>query len=115
MEKTGNEIQPWVSFCMSTFKRPALLKTQLSSLLQQTLKDFEIVVSDNDPDSSAREVVSEFNDNRVKYFSNKENLGMINSFNKSIERSLGEFKRQALAQIRPDGRGLERGHFELAG
>ena len=88
---TGEAENPWVSFCMSTYKRPELLKTQLSTILKQTFTDFEIVVSDNDPDCSARNTVSGFQDIRLQYFSNVENLGMIKSFNKSIERSSADF------------------------
>ena len=82
---------PWVSFCMSTYKRPQLLKSQLASILQQTFTNFEVVISDNDPDCSAQETVSGFQDIRLQYFSNVENLGMIKSFNKSIERARGEY------------------------
>jgi glycosyltransferase involved in cell wall biosynthesis len=44
-------------------------------------------VSDNDPDASAEEVVASCNDKRVRYFHNSGNLGMIKSFNKSIDRA----------------------------
>ncbi|MEP6675266.1 MAG: glycosyltransferase family A protein [Ferruginibacter sp.] len=82
---------PLVSFCMSTYKRPTFLKAQLQTILLQTFPDFEVVISDNDPECSAKEVVSSFNDCRLRYFSNGENLGMIRSFNNSIERSAGEY------------------------
>ncbi len=77
----------WVSFCISTYKRPELLKQQLALLLTQTFKDFDIVVSDNDPEASANSVCQSLNDNRIRYFHNHDNLGMIKSFNKSIERA----------------------------
>lgn len=89
--QTGNAKLPWVSFCMSTFKRPTLLQKQLSIILEQTFTDFEVVVSDNDPDCSAKEIVQNFEDNRLQYFSNVENIGMTNSFNKSISRSRGKY------------------------
>ena len=82
---------PWVSFCMSTYKRPTLLKKQLSIILKQTFSDFEVVVSDNDPDCSAKEIIQSFKDNRLLYFSNVENIGMTNSFNKSISLSRGKY------------------------
>lgn len=82
---------PLISFCMSTYKRPDLLLKQLNTILLQTYKNFEIIVSDNDPEESAKSVVESINDCRVLYFSNEANLGMINSFNKSIERSNGEY------------------------
>ncbi|MBK7433803.1 MAG: glycosyltransferase [Chitinophagaceae bacterium] len=83
--------KPWVSFCMSTFRRPVFLKNTLQTILRQTFTDFEIVVSDNDPDGSAEPVVREINDPRIRYFHNVDNLGMIKSFNKSIERSSAGF------------------------
>jgi glycosyltransferase involved in cell wall biosynthesis len=56
----------------------------------QTFSDFEVIVSDNDPEQSGRTIVESF-DERFKYFPNNENLGMKKSFNKSLERSSGEF------------------------
>ena len=82
---------PLISFCMSTYKRPDFLRTQLQCILKQTYQNFEIIISDNDTEKSARNVAQSFQDNRIKYFDNIENLGMIKSFNKSIERSFGEF------------------------
>jgi glycosyltransferase involved in cell wall biosynthesis len=87
----NNQREPWVSFCISTYKRSSFLKQQLQLLLQQTNADFAIVISDNDPDASGRTVVESFNDPRIRYFHNGDNLGMINSFNKSIERANTEF------------------------
>lgn len=80
-----------VSFCMSTYKRPELLQKQLSLLLSQTYTNFEIIVSDNDPEGSAKAIVEIVKDNRVVYYKNDFNLGMIGSFNKSFERSKGAY------------------------
>lgn len=91
MTNTVNLSKAWVSFCMSTYMRPHLLEKTLSSILSQTFKDFEIVISDNDPAASARPVVEKFNDPRIKYYNNGTNLGMIKSFNKSIERAGTEY------------------------
>ena len=81
---------PWISFCISTYKRPELLKKQLSFISSQTFKDFEVVVSDNDPECSAETVVNKF-DSRFKYNPNLTNLGMIESFNRSIKNSVGDY------------------------
>ncbi len=83
--------QPLVSFCMSTFRRPVILDVQLRKILEQTYGNLEIVVSDNDEEASARAVVEQIGDPRIKYFHNPENLGMVKSFNKSIDRSAGEY------------------------
>lgn len=82
---------PLVSFCISTYKRPQFLKAQLHLLSQQTYTDFEIIISDNDIDESGKNIVECFDDKRFKYYPNKENLGMIKSFNRSIERSSSRY------------------------
>ncbi|WP_018614942.1 glycosyltransferase family 2 protein [Segetibacter koreensis] len=82
---------PLVSFCFTTFKRGNILKSTLESIKRQTFLDYEVIVSDNDPDCSGRSVVEEMQDERFKYFPNGANLGMKPSFNKSLERSNGEF------------------------
>lgn len=81
----------WVSFCISTYKRPKFLEQQLRCLLEQTFNNFEIVISDNDPDASGKKVIELFSDSRIKYYHNGINLGMISSFNKSIERANSEY------------------------
>lgn len=82
---------PTVSFCISTYKRPALLKAQLELIATQSFSNFEVIISDNDPEKSSASVVQGMQDPRFKYFSNEVNLGMVKSFNKSIERSVGEY------------------------
>ena len=76
---------------MSTYKRPHFLEKQLKTIQDQTFINFEVIISDNDPDQSARNVIEKYNDPRFKYFNNGTNLGMITSFNKSIERAGGEY------------------------
>ena len=76
---------------MSTFRRPELLRKTLAFIRNQTFRNFEVVISDNDPECSAESIVAEFRDPRFRYFPNKTNLGMVKSFNKSIERSRGIF------------------------
>lgn len=80
-----------VSFCISTYKRPELLSQQLASLLQQSFKYFDVVISDNDPDGSAGNIAASFHDSRIKYFHNGDNLGMMRSFNMSIERAVTDY------------------------
>jgi glycosyltransferase involved in cell wall biosynthesis len=83
--------KPFVSFCFTTYKRPQILQETLQSILLQSFGDYEVIVSDNDPEKSGRVAVDYFKDARFKYFANDENLGMKKSFNKSLERSSGEY------------------------
>ena len=81
----------WATFCISTYKRPDFLKNQIELLLKQAFIDFEIVISDNDPNASGEKAIAFFNDNRIKYYKNGTNLGMIDSFNKSINRAVTDY------------------------
>ncbi|MFL5808244.1 MAG: glycosyltransferase family 2 protein, partial [Flavisolibacter sp.] len=82
--------KPKVSFCFTTYKRYEYLRSTLESVQRQTVSDFEVIVSDNDPEQSGRAIVESF-DSRFKYFPNEQNLGMKKSFNRSLDRSCGEF------------------------
>lgn len=82
---------PWASFCISTYNRPSFLKIQIESLLNQTEPAFEIVICDNDPGGSGENIVRGAADKRIRYFRNEDNLGMIKSFNRSIEKARTEF------------------------
>ncbi|HEY4286456.1 MAG TPA: glycosyltransferase [Puia sp.] len=86
-----NSDTPWVSFCMSTYRRTGFLHETLAIIRAQTFTDFEVVISDNDPDASGSAVVEAFGESRFRYFHNGDNLGMVASFNKSIERSRGQY------------------------
>lgn len=85
------EKKPWVSFCMTTYKRPDFLRKQIQTLQQQTFNDFAVIISDNDPEGSAEPVVKEINDPRVSYYRNEENLGMVKSFNRSLAKAETEY------------------------
>src|SRR5687768_8915486 len=84
-------MQPFVSFCFTTYRRQDYLKKTLESIRQQTVGDYEVIVSDNDPEASGKNVVESFNDSRFRYYTNEKNLGMKKSFNRSLEKSKGEF------------------------
>jgi glycosyltransferase involved in cell wall biosynthesis len=85
------ESQPWVTFCMTTYKRPEYLRSQLHSLLKQTFSNFRIIISDNDVSASGQKVVQEINDARIQYACNESNLGMVKSFNRSLQKATTEY------------------------
>lgn len=82
---------PLVSFCVSTYKRFDLVERMITELLKQTYENFEIVICDNDPKGSTKKVIDTFKANKIKYFVNKKNLGMVDSFNRAFKLSKGDF------------------------
>src|SRR5882724_9793787 len=89
--KEDNGRLPWVTFCMTTYKRPAYLKKQIAAILRQTFSDFAVIISDNDPEASAEGIVKSFDDDRIQYHLNEVNLGMIKSFNRSLAKAKSEY------------------------
>jgi glycosyltransferase involved in cell wall biosynthesis len=86
-----NSPAPWVSFCMTTRRRPDFLIKTLRSIQKQTVPELEVIVSDNDTAGSAREVVEGLGDERFRYQLNEADLGMNASFNRSLAKARGEF------------------------
>lgn len=76
---------------MTTRRRPDFLLKTLKAIQRQTITDFEVIISDNDPAASGRAVVEGLNDSRFRYYCNEADLGMNPSFNRSLARAQGEF------------------------
>jgi glycosyltransferase involved in cell wall biosynthesis len=76
---------------MTTRRRPDFLVKTLRSIQQQTVRELEVIVSDNDVAGSAQAVVESLKDDRFRYFRNEEDLGMNASFNRSLAKARGEF------------------------
>src|ERR1700753_976337 len=73
-----------ISVIIPTFRRPALLREAIESVLAQTQVPLEIIVIDDSPEGSAAAVVAEFSDS-VCYIKNPQPTGGI----PSVVRNLG--------------------------
>lgn len=91
MQNSSASQLPWVSFCVATYRRQAFLQETLAEILKQEVDDFEIIVSDNDPEASSRAVVDSFHDSRLRYLANQNNVGMVKNFNKALSHARGEY------------------------
>ena len=86
-------MKPVVSVVMSVYNSEQYLPEAIESILKQTFRDFEfLIIDDFSPDSSLKIIIDYSNkDNRIKYFYNKENLGLTKNLNKLINISHGKF------------------------
>jgi glycosyltransferase involved in cell wall biosynthesis len=84
-------VSPWASFCIATYRRPVFLRDTLQAITRQSFPDYEIIVSDNDPEGTSQSVVETLNDPRVRYFRQAENVGMVKNFNRALAQARGEF------------------------
>lgn len=67
------------------------LRESIQSILEQTFQDFELIILDDGSDNSPETIIKSFNDNRIKFYQNEENLGIGKTRNKLLELAAGEY------------------------
>lgn len=85
------ENNPKVSVIIPTYNRAHLIGRAIQSVLNQSYRDFEIIVVDDGSSDNIGEVVKSFNDERIRYIRHKENKGAAAARNTGIEAARGEF------------------------
>lgn len=89
--------KPLVSVIIPTYKRGDMLTKAIDSVINQTYKNIEIIViDDNDPSSKYRaetkEKLSSYIQSKViRYIENEKNLGGCITRNRAVEQSKGEY------------------------
>jgi glycosyltransferase involved in cell wall biosynthesis len=85
--------KPKVSIGMPVYNGENFLHESLKSLLSQSFRDFELIISDNastdDTESICRYYQAQ--DSRIKYSRNQENLGASRNYNKVFSLASGEY------------------------
>lgn len=87
-----NQTSPLVSIGIPTYNRASnYLKHALRSALNQTYKNIEIIVSDNCSPDETESAVKSFDDSRIRYFRQSENIGALRNCNFCLEQSQGQY------------------------
>jgi glycosyltransferase involved in cell wall biosynthesis len=78
-----------ISVIMSVFNNESTLKSSIESILNQTFKDFEFLIMDDQSTDNSYNILKDFEskDNRIKVFRNLKNEGLTKSLNILIENS----------------------------
>ena len=78
-----------ISVVMSAYNEPErFLRESIESILNQTYRDFEFIIIQDNPDNEAIErVVNEYaaKDSRIRFYKNEKNIGLAMSLNRGIE------------------------------
>jgi glycosyltransferase involved in cell wall biosynthesis len=80
-----------ISVLMPVFNAERYLKLAIDSILNQTFQDFEFVIINDGSTDSSEEIILSYNDSRIKYHKNAENIGLIATLNKGIDLCNGRF------------------------
>ena len=85
---------PKITIAIPTFKRADLLKEAINSALNQIdFSDYDIIVVDNDPERNCEteKLMNTYNDPRLGYYKNAENLQMSGNWNRAFQLARGEY------------------------
>ena len=78
---------------MSTYNREKLLSRAIDSVINQTYKNWELIICDDCSTDNSYKLLEKYRDKNtnIKIFKNSENLGLTKSLNKLLEKVKGEF------------------------
>jgi GT2 family glycosyltransferase len=86
----GNDLgAPEVSICIPAYNRPEELRVAIASALAQTVDDLEVIVTDDS--DGCQDLIAEFGDVRLRYYSNQERLGMAANWQRAISLARGRY------------------------
>ena len=80
-----------VSVLMPAYNAEKYLGEAITSILNQTFSDFELIIIDDASTDNTAKIIKSFDDKRVKYFRNKQNSGVTVSLNNGLKHCCGEF------------------------
>ncbi len=85
--------KPKVSVCMPCYNRQDYIGEAIESVLAQSFRDFELVITDNCSTDGTVEIIKKYalKDSRIRFYVNDSNLGPISNFNKSILLGSGQY------------------------
>ncbi|NJM71109.1 MAG: glycosyltransferase family 2 protein [Scytonema sp. RU_4_4] len=85
--------QPRLSIGLPVYNGEKFIKEAIDSLLAQTFKDFELIISDNASTDKTEEICRAYavKDKRIHYYRNEKNIGCARNFNRVFELSSGEY------------------------
>lgn len=85
-------MRPLVTIGISTYNRAdGYLQAALRSALSQSYPNLEIVISDNGSTDHTEDFIKGFNDPRIRYFKQEENIGANGNFNFCLEQAKGAY------------------------
>ena len=77
---------------LPTYNAALFIKESVDSILNQTFKDFDLYIYDDCSTDNTAEIISEYNDSRIFYIKNSQNLGIAKTLNKGLDHLLPQYK-----------------------
>lgn len=83
--------EPLVSAIIPTYNRPTYLKEAIESAVRQTYQNIEIIVADDCSDESPYKIVESFQDPRIIFRRNPNNMGILFNIINTVKEARGKY------------------------
>ncbi len=83
--------RPRVTVIMSVYNGEKYIGEAVESILNQTYKDFELLIINDGSTDSSKDIIYLYDDKRIRLINNKRNIGLTRSLNKGIRLSQSEY------------------------
>ena len=80
-----------VSICIPTYNSEMYIEECLESVIDQSYKNLEIIISDNNSEDNTLEILNRLKVDNMKIYKNNSNLGMVANFNIVSNLANGEY------------------------
>jgi glycosyltransferase involved in cell wall biosynthesis len=86
-------VKPNISIGMPVYNGAKTIEKTINSLLAQTFKDFELIISDNASDDETENICQKFagKDSRIHYIRQDKNIGLYQSENFLLSKATGKY------------------------
>ncbi|GAG56893.1 unnamed protein product [marine sediment metagenome] len=81
---------PLFTIAIPVWNRVDFVKESIRSVLNQTFKDFELVIVDDYSTDGAWEYIKTIDDPRIRSFRNEKNIGIVPNWRRCIEKAKGK-------------------------
>lgn len=76
---------------MPAFNAAKYIDKSIKCILNQTNKNWELLIADDASTDKTKEIINQFSDPRIKCFHNDSNLGYLETWNKLMKEASGDF------------------------
>lgn len=87
MSETG----PMVTVLMPVYNGERYLRDAVESILNQTFKDFELLIINDGSSDGSRDIIKSYNDKRIRFVENEKNLNLIATLNRGLDLVRGKY------------------------
>ena len=82
---------PCVSVLVPVYNAAPFIAATIQAVLNQSMNDFELILLNDASTDNSEEIINSFNDKRIVYARNEQNLGISATRNKLVSMARGDY------------------------